>query len=199
MIGLKVNFSTNEKQNKNQSQLQVVHAFFPALWILICWSRCLFLFWLVGVITLLLVFRQSFALIPHSVSPVNLIYSRLNQQQYVASLFLIGRVITHHYLEPIRKPTKTKAIVWVSLNCIAFTDEAVPLNVMCGPSQLGESRQRMDQWKRTWAECWRENRTEPMSLPSNAASFKLVKCVWDDTELFAKCACVLLGTSSCSK
>ena len=55
------------------------------------------------------------ALIPHFVSQVNLIYSRLNQQQYVASLFLIGRVITHHYLEPIRKPTKTKAIVWVCL------------------------------------------------------------------------------------
>ena len=29
---------------------------------------------------------------------------------------------------------------------IAFTDEAVPLNIMCGPSQLGESQQRMDQW-----------------------------------------------------
>mgnify|MGYP007094267740 CR=1 FL=1 len=69
-IGLKISrqfFTANEKQNQNQ--LQFVRAIFPALWagdyrrlqrILIGLSRCSLLLWLVGVITLALVFRQSF-------------------------------------------------------------------------------------------------------------------------------------------
>ena len=68
VIGLKDSrqFSTNEKQNQNQSHH--VRVIFPALrasyrWLLgivIGLSRCSFLLWLVAVIALVLVFQQSF-------------------------------------------------------------------------------------------------------------------------------------------
>ena len=59
-------FSINEKQNQNQSHY--VRVIFPLLWASYRWSlgiligslRCSFLLWLVGVIALGLVFRQSF-------------------------------------------------------------------------------------------------------------------------------------------
>ena len=58
--------STNEKQNQNQSHH--VRVIFPALRVSYRWllgnvigsSRCLLLLWLVGLIALVLVFRQSF-------------------------------------------------------------------------------------------------------------------------------------------
>ena len=67
-------FSTNEKQNHNQSHHARV--IFPALrasyrlllGIVIGSSRCSFLLWLVGVIGLGLVFRQSFE--NHSITEV---------------------------------------------------------------------------------------------------------------------------------
>ena len=62
----RASFSTNEKQNQNQSHH--VRVIFPALrasyrWLLgivIGSSRCSFLLWLVAVIALVLVFQQSF-------------------------------------------------------------------------------------------------------------------------------------------
>ena len=62
----RASFSTNEKQNQNHSHH--VRVIFPALrasyrsllGIVIGSSRCLLLLWLVGVIALVLVLRQSF-------------------------------------------------------------------------------------------------------------------------------------------
>ena len=65
----RASFSTNEKQNQNQSRHRRVT--FPALGIVIGSWRCLFLLWLVGVIALVVVFRQSFEN-PSKVSKIRL-------------------------------------------------------------------------------------------------------------------------------
>ena len=54
--------STNEKQNQNQYHLVgwLLGIVIGSLWLVIRSSRRLFLLWLVGVIALVLVFRQSF-------------------------------------------------------------------------------------------------------------------------------------------
>ena len=78
--------------------------------------RSSFLLWLVGVISLDLVFRQSFenrsTLKTRTKTNTTLGFTNYSQLDLLIepTLFRIGRIITHQPLEPMRKPTKTKAI-----------------------------------------------------------------------------------------
>ena len=72
------------------------------------------MFWLVGVITLLLVFRQSFENRSNTTLGFTGELDLLTvKSTTICCLFLIGRVIIYHYLKSMRKTSKAKAIAWL--------------------------------------------------------------------------------------
>ena len=135
----RASFSTNEKQNLNQSQL--VRSIFPRIEqvtgnckvILIGSSRCLCLLWLVGVITLVLVFRRSWKLLKRwQLQTFRLTRSGNASKQIVTDVSLLDisdyrsnfpLLLTSPLMvpEPMRSPGRTlhPVTVWWTNCCFA--------------------------------------------------------------------------------
>ena len=144
---------------------------------------------MVGVIALVLVFRQSFenrsTLKTRSKTNTTLGFTNYSQFDLPIepTLFRIARIITHQPLEPMRKPTKTKAIALLLsiVNYTPFQQElSANIEVLFGCSNLRRwghwlglcsQKQRLCgaiPWAQIWTCCQENNGDVTRSLLRSA-------------------------------